>query len=223
MSDYIFEIKRVVESALADMEQGHKTKKLPNTPASNTQFITRWIATSIKQQRFDKQVVPDLLRWQKRARSQGVNAHLYQEFQRLEQFYTKHFPNGESAKMVMDSDIEQLLDNMESLDWDTCTEHEINGKTQLLTEGKGSIVLCSFECEHNFQPTPEGESEPLIKPMRVFVRGNHAQFITTAEKLGLLVYKKSDYKSEIKYHGMYLIYPKNRGESLPEIPINFDL
>jgi len=59
--------------------------------------------------------------------------------------------------------------------------------------------------------------------MSWFIRGNHQEFVSRAWKAGFLVHKVSDYKSTVKYHGEYRIYPKNHGESLAEIPSDFIL
>jgi hypothetical protein len=57
--------------------------------------------------------------------------------------------------------------------------------------------------------------------MSWFVRGNHAQFVEMAMKAGFMVHKVTDYKSNVKYHGEYLVFPNNQGNQLAEIPLNF--
>ena len=57
--------------------------------------------------------------------------------------------------------------------------------------------------------------------MSWFVRGNHADFVEKASQAGYMVHKVTDYKSMVKYHGEYLIFPANEGNQLAEIPLSF--
>jgi hypothetical protein len=212
---YYQEIQNVVNSALGELEQQHQLGKLVNAPNSNKQFLLRWVTRMIKEQRFDHCVSQDLLSWQRMGRSQGNNMPLETIFRQISGYYSAFFSANE--KEVTDAQIERFLDNMENLEWEVSTSEPLvgEGKVQLFTEGKNSLALCSKQCDDCF------EQERMIKPMNLFVRGNHAQFIDVAWQAGLMVHKRTDYKSNVKYHGEYLIFPLNHGNQLAEIPMGF--
>ena len=60
----------------------------------------------------------------------------------------------------------------------------------------------------------------LIKPISLYVRGNVQHIIDFAFEQNLLLYKKTDYKSKVKYHGEFVVYPNNDGTFLPEFPVD---
>lgn len=221
MSVYVQQIRSVLDDALAELAVAHETKKVANTPVSNTNYLARWITNSIKKQRYDSCVAKDLIGWQKMARSSGNSSALYTEFLRLQSFYQQLLPSMEELQPVTDLHINQLLDRLEEAGWSWTNEFVISGKNQVFTEGKSSVVMCAKECEEWFEPVDGSEAERLHKPIRVFVRGDHQQFIETAMEVGLLVHKQSDYKSVIKYHGLYWVFPENCGKTRPEIPNAF--
>lgn len=215
MKSYYQEIQNVVNSALADLHQQHQNGKLIDAPNSNIQFLLRWVTKAIKEQKFDHCVATDLLNWQKMGRSQGNKLALENQFRRISAYYA-HFFAGD-VQQITDTQIEKLLDTMEALAWEASTSEPIvgQGKVQIYTEGQNSIALCANQCESCF------DGEVLIKPMSFFIRGNHAQFIEEAYKAGFMLYKRTDYKSNVKYHGEYLIFPENQGNQLAEIPLSF--
>ncbi|MGC9460841.1 DUF2913 family protein, partial [Vibrio genomosp. F10] len=53
--------------------------------------------------------------------------------------------------------------------------------------------------------------------------GNHAEFIEKSAAAGFMVHKVTDYKSVVKYHGEYVIFPRNQGNQLAEIPLNLNI
>ena len=216
MSSYCYDIQNVVNTALNELALQHKNGKLANTPVSNTHFLLRWITRSIKTQRFPRTVVADLTRWQKMGRSKGTQSELMFNFNNISDFYGKYLPEGEEAKPILDSDIEKFLELMEQQQWGVSTEFELTEKIQVFTDGNNSLLLCAKQCDDCFQ----GGSE-LVKPMSFFVRGNHADFVRLATEFGFLMHKRTDYKSLVKYHGEYLLFPRNQGEKLAEIPIGF--
>lgn len=216
MPVYSEEIQKVVNTALEELKQQHKQGKLANTPVSNTHFLVRWVTKSLKNHRFHSSVGKDLIRWQKMGRSKGTESDLLFTFENISRFYGRFLPEGEAEKPIRDADIEAFLDQMEEQQWSVCTEHDLTEKTQIFTEGDSSLVLCARQCDECF----EG-GEILVKPISFFVRGNHAEFIRLATEAGFLVHKRTDYKSVVKYHGEYLVYPGNQGKQLAEIPIGF--
>ena len=216
MSVYSVEIQKVVNAALGELDAEHKKGKVANTPVSNTHFLVRWVTRSLKTQRFHRCVRDDLSRWQKMGRSKGTQSELMFTFQNISKFYGDFLPEGIEPKAILDSDIEAFMELMESHNWGVSTEFDLTEKIQVFTEGDNSLLLCSKQCDDCF----EGGAE-LVKPMSFFVRGNHAEFIRLATEAGFMVHKRTDYKSVVKYHGEYLIYPNNQGTQLAEIPIGY--
>ncbi len=219
MSQYTVEIQRLVNAALEEIGAEHKTGKVVDAPIANNHFMVRWVSKAIKAQRFHRCVSSDLIRWQKAGRSKGTNAMLMQTFQRISRLYGEFLPSADQDNNLTDHQIEQFLEVMEQAGWDVSTsEPLVNcGKVQFFTEGQNSLALCANQCDDSF------DGEVMHKPMNWFVRGNHAQFIDMAAKAGFMVHKVTDYKSNVKYHGEYLIYPANRGLQLAEIPLSYQV
>ncbi|MFV0574520.1 MAG: DUF2913 family protein [Vibrio sp.] len=212
---YSSEIQRVVNTALAELKQQHENGKLANTPITNTHFLSRWVTKSIKTQAFHTCVKDDLIRWQKASRSQGAGCQLLTVFENISKLYGKFLPVDGELKPILDKDIEAFMDYMEEKDWEVVNEFELIEKSQIFADKPNSFVLCAKQCDDCF------DGELLIKPMSFFVRGNHAAFIAEAVSQGFLLHKQTDYKSIVKYHGEYLIYPNNLGKKLAEIPLNY--
>lgn len=219
MSEYTIEIQNLVNAALDELAAEHKSGKQVNAPVANNHYLVRWVTRAIKSQRFPRCVGDDLIRWQKAGRSKGNDAGLMFTFQRISKFYAEFFPSDKEDRVIKDSDVEAFLDVMEKEGWEVSTSEELVGcgKIQIFTEGQNSLALCANQCESCF------DGEDLVKPMSWFVRGNHAQFIEKAAAAGFMVHKVTDYKSNVKYHGEYLVFPGNRGQHLAEIPLSFQL
>ncbi len=215
MKSYYQEIQNVVNSALDDLHQQHQSGKLIDAPNANIQFLLRWVTKAIKEQKFDHCVATDLLNWQKTGRSQGNKLALETVFRRISAYYAHFFAHG--SEDVTDAQIEKLLDRMEALGWEASTSEAVvgQGKVQIYTEGQNSIALCANQCESCF------DGDVLARPISFFIRGNHAQFIEEAYKAGFMLHKRTDYKSNVKYHGEYLVFPLNQGKQLAEIPLSF--
>ncbi len=216
MSEYYLEIQNVVNTALEELAAEHKSGKLANAPVANNHFLVHWVTKAIKSQRFASCVVADLTRWQKAGRSKGNQSELLFTFKRISAFY-KQFFSGDTDNVITDKKIEAFLDVVEEADWEVSTAEPLVGvgKVQIFTDGQNSLALCSNQCDSCF------EGELMVKPMNWFVRGNHALFIEMASVAGFMVHKQTDYKSNVKYHGEYLIYPSNQGNQLAEIPLSF--
>jgi hypothetical protein len=216
--EYYLEIQRLVNAALTELSQAHQQGRLVNAPVANHHFLIRWVTKSLKQQRFDRCVVDDLIHWQKQGRSQGSEAALYTVFQRISDYYDVFFSTAEqNVQRITDQQIEGFLDAMTALGWEVSTSERLIGcgKVQLFTESPNSLALCAEQCESCF------DGDLLTKPMNFFVRGNHPQFVEEAYRSGLMVHQLTAYKSNVKYHGNYLIYPQNKGQQLAEIPMGF--
>lgn len=217
MSLYSQEICALVQTALEELSQEHQRGKLADAPMPNQFYLVRWITKSLKQQRFPQSVSGDLIRWQKAGRSQGHQMMLEPLFRKILAYYNEFF-KPERCNQITDKQIELFLDKMEAAGWEISTSEPLVGcgKVQLFTEQPDSLAICSGQCESCF------DGERLVHPMSWFVRGNHAQFVEMAWQSGFMVHKRTDYKSNVKYHGEYLIYPENRGEQLAEIPSGFE-
>ncbi|CAM3012379.1 MULTISPECIES: DUF2913 family protein [Vibrio] len=217
MSQYTAEIQNLVNSALEELAADHKSGKAADAPVANNHYLVRWVTRALKSQRFHRCVVDDLTRWQKAGRSKGNQAGLMPTFQRISKFYAEFFPQGEAERVITDSEINQFIDQMEESGWEISTSEPLLncGKVQIFTEGPNSFALCTNQCDDCF------DGERLIKPMSWFVRGNHAQFVEKASAAGFMLHKITDYKSNVKYHGEYLVYPGNQGNHLAEIPIGY--
>jgi len=212
---YSSEIQNVVNSALSELKQSHAKGRLANTPITNTHFLARWVTTALKSQRFHACVRADLVAWQKLCRSQGAGSVLLQKFEQISALYGKYLPLESEAPALLDSQIEAFMDHMEALGWEVVNEFEVTEKIQVFADQPNSFVLCAKQCAENF------DGAELNKPMSFYVRGNHAEFIQQATAQGFLLHKQTDYKSLVKYHGEYVIHPRNQGKKLVEIPLNF--
>ncbi|PMH46672.1 alpha-acetolactate decarboxylase [Vibrio sp. 10N.286.49.B3] len=216
MSDYYLEIQKLVNSALDELAAEHASGKVIDAPVPNNHFMVRWVTKTIKTQRFNRCISSDLQRWQKAGRSKGNQSDLLFTFKRISAFYGQHVPEGEPVRQLKDSDVEAFIDQMDEAGWCvTNTEVLTNGeKVQFFTDGADSFALCGDQCDNAF------DGEIMARPMNWFVRGNHAQFIEMASKAGFMLHKHTDYKSLVKYHGEYVVYPANHGPELAEIPIS---
>jgi hypothetical protein len=216
VTDYYLEIQNVVNSALAELAIEQEQGRLPSSPLMQNNFLVRWVAKSLKNQQFDRCVIADLTRWQQEGRSKGNQSHLLKEFKRIASYYA-HFFASDNQIMITDQRIETFLDTMESDGWEVTTAEPIvgQGKMQIFTEGQSSLALCADQCERCF------EGPRLTQPMSWFVRGHHAQFVQRAFESGFMLHKRTDYKSNVKYHGEYIIYPDNHGLQLAEIPLHY--
>lgn len=70
------------------------------------------------------------------------------------------------------------------------------------------MVKLHWLCVKQYQQALS-ESGELIKPISLYVRGDVKQLVDMAYKHGLLLFKVTDYKSLVKYHGEYIVYPAN--------------
>lgn len=219
MSQYRIEIQRVADSALEELYAEHKAGKAVNAPIANNSFFIRWVTKAIKSQRFERCVTNDLVRWQKMGRSKGNDSGLELVFKRISTLYGQFFPQGQEEKSIKDSEINTFIDAMEESGWEVSTSEPLVGcgKVQIFTDGPNSLALCTDQCDNCF------DGEILVKPMNWFVRGNHAEFVERATDAGFLVHKVTDYKSNVKYHGEYIVFPNNSGNQLAELPRNLQI
>jgi hypothetical protein len=135
LSQYYLEIQKLVNSALEEMDQQHKSGKLVKSPVSDNHFLVRWITKALKQQTFLRVVGDDLTRWQKAGRSKGTDAALPMIFKRISAFYQASF--AEESE-ITDKQIEAFLDQLESQGWEVSTSEPLVG------QGKFSYLLSNL-------------------------------------------------------------------------------
>ncbi|NAW66055.1 DUF2913 family protein [Photobacterium halotolerans] len=206
-------LNKLVNEGLAELQSSVAAGKTPNNPVSETHFMSAWITKVIKQQRYDHCVAKTLLGWQQMARSMGKQAQLKLKFEHLAWALSGVLTEEGTTSAVKAEQLDALYSALQQLDWVVATEYEVNRKVTHHTDGQASLVVCAMQFKEAFD-----EAGVLVKPLSVYVRGNTQQCIDLAYQQGLLLYKVTDYKSLVKYHGEYLLYPDNAGDYLPELP-----
>ncbi|RJG48213.1 DUF2913 family protein [Motilimonas pumila] len=198
-----------VETALADLIQAQQQGKVSATPVSEGHYLAVWLTRAIKQQRFASSIAKYLLGWQKQARSQGTKAELKKQFQSILATY-QHPGLVSNDSPISRERIEALLDDLADQGWQVVSEHAVDRKVTHFTAGQASLVICRNNLE-------QALSSNLVEPLVLYVRGPVPELVQQAAHRGLLLFKTSDYKSKVKYHGEYRIFPHNEGPKVPEI------
>lgn len=211
MTSFSTSIHQVVTQALADLEAAQLKGKIPQNPLSETHFLAAWTTNAIKKKRFDTDVVPTLQIWQRKARSLGKNAALVSTFKAIKLAYEHVFDENLQAKPVNKSQLVGLCNKLTELQWMVNTDLEVGERLNRHSAGQASLIICSNEFESHF------DNEILIKPVSVYIRGDVTEALSAAFEQSLLLYKVTDYKSKVKYHGEYIIYMNNNGDFLPEL------
>jgi len=211
MSSFSTLIHQVVSQALVDLNEAQSKGKIPKNPLSETHFLAAWTTNAIKKKRFDNDVVPTLIIWQRKARSLGKNAGLVEIFTAIKNNYEHVFDENLKTKPVNKNQIIALCEKLTALEWMVNTDLEVGEKLNRHSAGKASMIICSQAFENNF------EHGLLAKPISLYIRGDVTEAVQVAYEQSLLLYKVTDYKSKVKYHGEYVIYPNNDGTFLPEL------
>ncbi|WP_413702098.1 DUF2913 family protein [Psychromonas sp. KJ10-10] len=94
------------------------------------------------------------------------------------------------------------------------TDLVVGKKLNRHSGGANSLIICAEEYSKCFD-----EEGILIKPISLYVRGDLPELVEYAFAQNLLLHKMTDYKSKVKYHGEFIIYPNNDGDKLPEFPV----
>ncbi|WP_413111637.1 DUF2913 family protein [Thaumasiovibrio sp. DFM-14] len=202
----------LVESGLSELNASIASGKTSATPVSETYFLSNWVTKAIKQQRFHPSTKQVLIAWQKLSRSQGKNAMLKAAFEEIQRGYRDLLDGRDAFPAVVEAQIQGLVDAVEEADWEVTLEYPILRKVSNFTDGHASMVMCSEQLVNCF------DGETLTKPLSVYVRGDKVAFIAMARAQGLLLHKVTDYKSKVKYHGEYVLYPQNNGPIVAELP-----
>lgn len=211
MSQYLNITYQLVCDALNDLAQAQSSGKLPKNPLSETHYLAAWITNAIKQKRYHNSVSDTLKIWQRRARSLGKNAGLVDIFSSLQKNYEFISDQNKGLRPVTKQQLTALCDGLTAQDWMVTTDLIVAERLNRHSDGKDSIIICATQLDALFT------DDVLTKPISLYIRGNSQLAIEAALQQHLILYKITDYKSKVKYHGEYLIYPDNNGEFLPEL------
>ena len=206
-------LHHMVSAGLLALQDAQAAGKLPANPVSEAHFINAWITTALKQKHFDRRLVPILQQWQQSARSRGQHADIKGQFEQLADLYARVFDGELQPKAVTQAQITALYETLANADWQLALESSITGKCRHHSDGRPSLVVCRQASRAALSVTGE-----LQRPLSLYVRGDHQYLIDAATAQGLLLFKRSDYKSLVKYHGEYQLFPDNDGPHLPALP-----
>ncbi|GLS91144.1 hypothetical protein GCM10007916_22130 [Psychromonas marina] len=209
------EIYTLISSALSDLEASQASGRSPKNSLSEAHFLGAWVTTAMKQKRFDTITVPTLKAWQSKARSLGKNAGLKDQFSYLQECYNQVLDENKKVQAVNYSQIETLVKQLEAEQWMVNTDLVVGNKLNRHSGGAASLIICEQEMLTHFD-----EQGILIKPISLYLRGDLQILVKIAFAQNLLLHKITDYKSKVKYHGEFIIYPNNDGDKLPEFPIH---
>ena len=209
------EIYTLISSALNDLEASQASGRTQKNALNEAHFLGAWVTTSMKTKRFDRIAVPTLKAWQSKARSLGKNAGLKNQFAYLLDCYNQVLDTDKKVQAVNYSQVEALVKQLETEQWMVNTDLVVGNKLNRHSGGAASLIICEQEMLNNFD-----EQGVLIKPLSVYLRSDLQVLVKHAFEQNLLLHKITDYKSKVKYHGEFIIYPNNDGDKLPEFPIN---
>ncbi|MCE2595329.1 DUF2913 family protein [Motilimonas cestriensis] len=211
-STFAKEIYDLACIALNELEQAHLDGSVSRTPVNQAHYLNAWVTKAIKTQRFAHCVAATLLVWQQQGRSMGKHAQLKQTFEDITRVYGALLSEQGTLAKVYETQIDALFDQLAESDWSLITDSVIERKVKRNSAGMDSLVVCRQQYERAIH----AEEKRLIRPLSCYVRGNVQQLISLAGAQNLLLFKVTDYKSKVKYHGEYVIYPSNNGPYLAE-------
>ena len=209
------EIYKLITTALTELTESQNARRTPHNPLSEAHYLGAWVTNTMKKKRFDSIMAPTLKVWQRQARSLGKNAGLKRQFTYLEKCYSDVLDAQKQVQAVHKNQLEKLYAKLEEDQWLVTTDLPVGEKLNRHSGGKESLIVCAQQMESCFD-----EQGLLINPISLYIRGNQQNMIDFAFTQNLLLYKKTDYKSKVKYHGEFVVYPNNDGYSLPEFPEN---
>ncbi|MGR5151561.1 DUF2913 family protein [Photobacterium swingsii] len=218
MTLFYQELYKLVTEGLAELQASQDAGKTPVNPVSEAHYISAWVTKAIKQHRYEHCMAKTLMQWQQQARSMGQHAQLRLLFENLAETYVGIMDDQHVAHTITDANFQAFCQQLEHQDWQVTTEYEINRKVKHHTDGQASLVVCCKKLDEAFDVVEGQSKKGLVKPLSIFIRGNTQALIDAAFANGLLLYKVTDYKSIVKYHGEYIIHPDNNGNHLPELP-----
>lgn len=201
-------ILELAQAAMSDLAKSNADSKTKRNAAAESHFLCSWMAKSLKEHRFSKLVADDLTQWIRLGRSMGAGADLNGLMQSIVTQYQK----AEKYSQDLGKALKELVQESESQDWLVVTDTELSGKLKLDGDGQTSLVICAKELELHI------EADALIKPIRLYYRGNEAELITLADKHGLMLSQPNKKTSLIKHHKTYKVYPNNQQPALALLP-----
>ncbi|OOE88137.1 DUF2913 family protein [Salinivibrio sharmensis] len=210
---YVTEIQTVMAAAFDDLAAAIAAKKVVDAPNAREAFLGRWVAQAVKQQRFHHSVKADLQRWTQRARSAGTQAGLGAEFAQIQTVYAEWFPVSEPAKPVHKSQLQQWIDCAVEAGWCVHTQDKIDRKVKIISGGQHSMAVCPGAMHTAFD-----DEQHLVSPLSVYVRGPEQAVIGWAHQAWIAPTRVTAYKSIVKYHAEYRIWPNNQADGLMVMP-----
>jgi len=208
------EIYKLLNSALTELSDSKTRGKTPNNVLSEAHYLGAWVTTAMKKKRFDSILLATLKNWQRQARSLGGNSKLKEQFTYLIKCYNQVLDDNKEVQSVNIKQLNTLYEKLSEDQWMVTTDINVGEKLNRFSGGQASLIVCRDQINNCFD-----EQGKLIKPLSLYVRGDQQKIVNDAFALNLLLYKKTDYKSKVKYHGEFIIYPENDGLSLPEFPV----
>ena len=213
MSIFSQEIYHLTSLALSELDASQTSGRTMRNPLSEAHYLGAWVTTAIKKKRFDTIVLETLKFWQKKARSLGKNAELKEQFTYLQKCYNQVLDEKKASRSLNIEQFNALYAALTEQQWLVTTDLEVLDKLNRHSDGKDSLIVCAAQISNYFD-----EQGVLIKPISLYIRGNQQTAITLAFAQNILLHKQTDYKSKVKYHGEFVVYPHNDGEFLPELP-----
>ncbi|WP_298444869.1 DUF2913 family protein [uncultured Ferrimonas sp.] len=205
-------IAALAQTGLDELEQGKQSGKVPRNPTSEAHYFSAWVTRAIKQHRFPHCVAKQLFAWQKTARTQGANAGLKVLFEQIVATYAPLLDDAAQMRATGADQFERVFAALEQNHWYVERDYPVTRKVSHHTDGQNSVVICSEQWAQGLN-----EHGVQIKPISVYARGDIKQLLQLAYQQQLLLHKVTDYKSLVKYHGEYIIYPANGGPTLAEL------
>lgn len=209
------EIHTLLSTALIELEASQTSGRTPKNTLNEAHYLGAWVTTAIKQKRFDGITVATLKAWQSKARSLGKNSGLKEQFTYLEKCYNQVLDKHKKVQAVTLTQIQSLLAELQAAQWMVTIDLVVGNKLNRHSGGASSLIICADDMQHCFN-----DEGLLIKPISLFLRGDLQILIESAFNKNLLLHKITDYKSKVKYHGEFIIYPDNNGDKLPEFPVH---
>lgn len=214
MAIFSQEIYNLLHLALAELKASQKSGRTPHNSLNEAHYLGAWITTAIKQKRFDSILLNTLKKWQSKARSLGKNSGLKEQFIYLERCYNQILDADKKIQVVKHSQFDAFFKALRAEQWMLTTDCVVLDKMNCHSAGKSSLVVCQKQMTEHFND--QGE---LIKSISLYIRGDSQGVVNIAFAENLLLHKRTEHKSKVKYHGEYIIYVHNDGEFLPEFSI----
>tara|TARA_R110001583_G_scaffold67490_3_gene192860 strand:+ start:959 stop:1621 length:663 start_codon:yes stop_codon:yes gene_type:complete len=208
------EIYTLISTALSELKASQASGRTPNNPLNEAHYLGAWVTNAMKQKRFDNITVPILKAWQSKARSLGKNSGLKAQFVYLQKCYQQVLDENQQVQPVTKTQLQSVVTKLTEQQWMVDIDLVVGDKLNRHSGGAASLIICAEELSKCFN-----DEGVLIKPISLYVRGDLQELVECAFEQNLLLHKMTDYKSKVKYHGEFIIYPNNDGDKLPEFPL----